>query len=293
MKLVFALLFLVLSFLSFSQDDEGRLPPPPDMARIKGNVFIDKYEVSNADYREYLAWLSKQGKETDAYKEALPDTLVWRAPLGYNEPYIDYYFRHPGFDNYPVVGISPQQANNYCNWRAGNIKAMLLYSMKLVATENLESLEEVSYIDSLAEANDLKIEFRLPTVKEWEEAAKSGNEEAIFPWKGLTFVNHKENPKANCELQCTEPDCYYKNGDYFTKPVDSFKPNDYGIYNMAGNVAEMVLKSDPVDLKTANNYVVLKGGSWWQSSFYALIKMESEYIYPDKYIGFRCVCEFF
>ena len=78
---------------------------------------MDETEVKNLDYREYLYWISRVFDEyPEVYQRALPDTLVWRSKLAYNEPYVEYYFRHPAYQDYPVVGVNWLQANDYCAW---------------------------------------------------------------------------------------------------------------------------------------------------------------------------------
>ena len=85
------------------------------------SFFLDETEVTNAMYVEYLFWLKNMyGNDNDLveiYKSALPDTLVWRNPLGFNEDMVNNYLRHPAFQNHPVVGVSWKQATNYAKWR--------------------------------------------------------------------------------------------------------------------------------------------------------------------------------
>jgi len=79
------------------------------------SFYMDETEVRNLDYREYLYWITRVfAEEPSVYWAALPDTLVWRSRLSYNEPYVQHYLRHPAFQNYPVVGVSWLQANDYC-----------------------------------------------------------------------------------------------------------------------------------------------------------------------------------
>jgi gliding motility-associated lipoprotein GldJ len=101
------------------------------------SFFIDKTEVTNLHYREYLFWLSnvfpdgkssgrsKNGMDSIAWS-ALPDTLVWRSELAYNEPMVEYYLRHPSYNNFPVVGVSWKQATDYCIWRTDRVNELTL-----------------------------------------------------------------------------------------------------------------------------------------------------------------------
>ena len=92
------------------------------------SFYMDETEVANIDYVEYLYWVSRVfgGNYPEVYRKALPDTLVWREKLGYNEPLVESYLRHPAYKNYPVVGVSWLQANDYCLWRTDRVNEMLL-----------------------------------------------------------------------------------------------------------------------------------------------------------------------
>ncbi len=93
------------------------------------SFFIDKTEVANVHYREYLYWLENvfgQAGMDSVVDQARPDTLVWRSELAFNEPYVEYYFRHPSYNYYPVVGVNWVQATEYCKWRTGRVNELAL-----------------------------------------------------------------------------------------------------------------------------------------------------------------------
>ena len=92
------------------------------------SFYMDETEVSNIDYREYLYWLDRVFGESypEVFLEALPDTAVWREELSYNEPYVQNYFRHPSYQDYPVVGVNWLQSNDYCQWRTDRVNEMIL-----------------------------------------------------------------------------------------------------------------------------------------------------------------------
>jgi gliding motility-associated lipoprotein GldJ len=93
------------------------------------SFFMDRTEVANVHYREYLYWLENVfgGAGMDSIVEqAKPDTLVWRSELSYNEPMVEYYFRHPSFNYYPVVGVTWLQAQDYCVWRTDRVNELEL-----------------------------------------------------------------------------------------------------------------------------------------------------------------------
>jgi formylglycine-generating enzyme len=111
------------------------------------SFFIDKTEVSNLHYREYLFWLNRvfDPVAEPAYRhivdKAYPDTLVWRSYLANNEPYVEYYFRHPSFNNYPVVGVSWQQAHDYALWRTDRVNELELVKGGYVNKNELKTLD--------------------------------------------------------------------------------------------------------------------------------------------------------
>src|SRR5690348_1108647 len=108
------------------------------------SFYIDRTEVANVHYREYLYWLNRVFDPSDPVnvpiiEAAMPDTLVWRSELSYNEPLVEYYFRHPGFNNYPVVGVSWRQAHDFCLWRTDRVNEGLLMQKGLISPQNIKS----------------------------------------------------------------------------------------------------------------------------------------------------------
>ncbi|MFH2095874.1 MAG: SUMF1/EgtB/PvdO family nonheme iron enzyme [Bacteroidota bacterium] len=291
---MYFVLLILFSHSVFSQSGdfkatqrEKNKPVPEGCMWFRDNLFMDCYEVSNAAYREYVEWeKSHKGKDSEDYRAALPDTLVWRVPLAYNEPYVDYYFRHPAYNHFPVIGITPGQAINYCEWRTHREKELMLTRIGLLPIGDAKKQNDTIWIDSVLTAMGINIKFRLPTEEEWEAAARAGNEHAIFPWEGTGMYDNKGNLRANIMIAGTgsmKPD---EAVSEITGYCRSFSPNEAGLYCMAGNVSEMVFKT------SLEKQVILKGGSWRQTGFHAMISSYDIYIRPDTYIGFRCVCEF-
>ena len=218
-----------------------------------------------------------------------PDTLVWMSDYtySYNEPYAKSYFWHPAFDNYPVVGVNWKQANAFCIWRT---QLMRNY---------LSSKGQVPFQD-----------FRLPTEAEWEYAARGGLMLSMYPWGGPYTRNN-----TGCFIANFKPlrGNYGDDGANETVQVASYAPNEWGLYDMAGNVAEWTsnafdesaysfthdlnpdyvynaLSSDPPALKRK----VIRGGSWKDIGFYLQVGTRT-YEYQDtakSYVGFRCVRSF-
>ncbi len=225
---------------------------------------------------------------SDAIEVAIyPDTLVWIRDFAYsyNEPYARNYFWHPAFDDYPVVGVDWEMANAFCNWRT---KLWNTYGDAEVNTED----------------------YRLPSEFEWEYAARGGHELAPYPWGGYYVRNAK-----GCLLANFKPGRgnYAEDGGMYTVRADAYFPNDYGLYNMAGNVAEWTLTSyvenansfvhdmNPDirynardDDSPANKRKTIRGGSW-KDIYHFLHTSTRTYEHQDttkSYVGFRCALTF-
>ena len=224
-------------------------------------------------------------EETEIY----PDTLCWVHDFSYsyNEPMTRNYFWHPAFDDYPVVGVNWSQSNAFCSWRTK------LWNDN--ATEIGQTMGE---------------EFRLPFEHEWEYAARGGLEHAPYPWGGPYVRNRK-----GCLLANFKPGRgnYPEDGGFYTVRADSYHPNDYGLYNMAGNVAEWTstafyenayafdhdmnpdIRLDAGDEATETmKRKVIRGGSWKDIAYYIQTGTR-HWEYQDtakSYIGFRCALTF-
>ncbi len=260
-----------------------------------GAFYISAYEVSNFDYLEYVYWLNREDHEN--YKAALPDTTVWEKKPYYSQAYLEYYFRHPAYRYYPVVGVTHQQALDFCAWLTDRYNAN-------------------------PERKHKTVRFRLPTKTEWTYAALSGAEyqkpekgkslaiaykayNSFFPWPSevaggnpfsmqdedgdwmanfrpmdqasvrylpeATMIYDSDTITNNFYIGWPGHACYHVPGSLsdchdVTTPVYSYLPGLSGLYQMAGNVEEMVAE-----------YGITKGGSWNDTGYYLQNTTEETY----------------
>ena len=264
------------------------------------SFYMDETEVTNLMYHEYLDWLKTVFPPDDEnyrkiYEGAVPDTLVWRNRLGYNEVMTNNYLRHPAYSDYPVVGVSWIQAVEFGNWRTDRVNEMILETEGFTSRNARydvtagETFSTQTYLNSPTQtyggndsitrggkrseskqkrskdSTDLYIQrkdglllpaYRLPTETEWEYAALGlvglrnynvyrGRKK--YPWEGQYTRSGKRKSKGDQLANFKQGDGDYggiagwsDDGADITAEVKSYEPNDYGLYDMAGNVAEWV-----------------------------------------------------
>lgn len=241
--------------------------------------FMMEVEVTNSFYKEFLADLEKKERTTDL-EIAKVQTEKWTTGNDYNEAYVETYFQHPAYADYPVVNVTKEAAELYCKWLTGKWKAN---ENKPKTLENVE------------------IEYRLPTKSEWMYAASGGHDLSPYPWGGYYLRNAKGCYLANFRVLDESKIKYNQETKEYeilkhsnkgragrlndfvgiTAPARAYFPNDYGMYQMSGNVSEMLHDGGT------------KGGSWGSSGYYMQIDADEEFTNLNgeahRCVGFRPV----
>jgi gliding motility-associated lipoprotein GldK len=266
--------------------------------RIDGKKELDTRKL---DYTYYWYDWERAARNSDPRKartdfvetktvNVYPDTLVWVRDFAYsyNEPMARNYFSHPAYDDYPVVGVDWHQANAFSQWRTN------LWNKYNAGQKGVYQSED----------------YRLPSEHEWEYAARGGKDMAPYPWGGYYVRNGK-----GCLIANFKPGRgnYPEDGGFYTVKADAYFPNDYGLYNMAGNVSEWTSSAyyenaysflsdlNPTITQRADDNAnkidkrkVVRGGSW-KDVYYFLQTGTRDFEYQDTtkaHIGFRNVLTF-
>lgn len=264
----------------------------PPAERINNERIIDSRKLLYSYQWEDTESAIKDNSRGANYlkKESIavyPDTTVWIKDFNYayNEPLNDGYFWHSAYKDYPVVGVTWDQARAFCNFKS-----------------KLKS----DYNESLKKKKQKPMSFRLPTEAEWEYAARGGLENATYPWGGPYLMDDRGCYLANFKPKRGNYIEDEKKGTYtYTAPVKKFSKNRFGLYDMAGNVAEWT--ESPYNnatyqfSSTLNPYLsnqayrepkkTVRGGSW-KDIGYLLMTGHRDWEYKDSarsYIGFRTV----
>ncbi len=311
MKYYVISILLIITFRSFGQRSNDNLPTPPNCVWLRDSLFIDKTEITNIDWLEYLHYLRTDSSIVQ-YKQALPDTNVW---LATNDTLKwKHYRRDSTYRFHPVVGITKNQAENYCRWWSEMVNVRV---------------NDPEFRKKFMNGNNAKLSFafRLPTEEEWIFAAMGGLDLSIYPfgftdylqkvsliddWKfyydKMPFKNINEDDFESLFKDFRRKgkesffNCLLPFGILFnygvlaplstqrSQIVDKynliygyqsvFKPNAYGIYDMIGNVSEMVAESG-----------ISKGGSWADYLEDSKLIKQQKYTKPTSWLGFRCACE--
>ncbi len=251
-------LFLIIVVTSFSvvQNEsrffkkQGFVFVPSGSTIINGDsitiqsFFIQAAEVTNGEYKLFLDDLQQKGL-TEDFAKAQVFSEKWNLPNTDMKVFELHYFTHAAYNKYPVVNITQEGARMYCNW-----------------------------LEQQFDSAGYQVKVRLPELAEWQYAAKGGNESNIYAWEGLAIRNKKGVYMANYKTEKLSED-----GGYVMAISKSYFPNDYGIFNMCGNVTEWL-----------SDTAMSKGGNFWSEAEYLKIDAKQEFgnsTGASPFIGFR------
>ena len=241
---------------------------PPGINQIGEKLYMDQYEVSNIAFLEYQHWTKIIfGLNSDEYKKTQIDSSIVT-----NE-----YLNNPVYHEYPVIGISYDQASSFCKWRSDRVYEMTLIKNKLVKKNrnqnkdsyfSLENIKNGKYkIKKPEKLKSIKYpQYRLPSSAEWEYAALGDKDIEIFlnSSESVIYIRDLKNP-----------------GLVKVNESEVLPPNKYNLVNMFGNVSEIVSEKG-----------LAKGGNWKTKLDELSIKNSVLYTLPSEWLGFRCLCEF-
>lgn len=230
-----------------------------NLVRINDSLYVHKYEVSNAEYKEFYS--------TNKKEELYPDTTTWEMVRDKVKPFTGSYYTNPQFDRYPVVSVNHKQAYDYCEWLTKMYNAFPAKKYK-------------------------KVKFRLPSEEEWLQAARGAQpEHAWFPWKGNSIRLNDNKRMANymalddaC-IKSTVLDSHLKFMCFdealkqcFLEAVTTYAQTPFGVHNICGNAAEMT-----------TDEAAPKGGCWLSSGYYLRLNLEKDeqLPIPSPMVGFR------
>ncbi|MEJ6492109.1 MAG: SUMF1/EgtB/PvdO family nonheme iron enzyme [Flavobacteriales bacterium] len=287
MKTIFTLAlggFISLALLSFSQNitrnkykalnngytfvPSGKLEWNGESKSINSFIMM-KGEITNFHWMEFLSDLRVKG-DTEKLAICLVDSNKWNTSSSFNNKYVDFYHSHPAYRDFPVVNITKEAAELYCEWLSDHFMPNL-------------------------EGGGKKLKFRLATHDEWIYAAKGGLTMGAYSWGGPYLTNKEGSQLANYvrfgaenisrdstgKLVVVRNDAGgVASGDFVdvTAPSQSYWPNGYGLYNMNGNVAELVADKD-----------IVVGGSWKDPGYDVRNESFNPYEGAAPNVGFRVI----
>lgn len=258
--LLFLSAVILISFISKKDFAPVKVTTPPGTVQLKDSLYIDRIEVTNEMWRAFTeGWLLKKENDSATYAKMQPDSAVWYSLKFNSEHYVTYYFTSIGYGDYPVVGITYEQAVAYCEWRTERVN---------------------EYLERTKDAAFKSVVYRLPTEAEWELAAAGKLDPVKYP-HGYERVKDGKKDDSSKVINCFYPDIdsVQNTLQNLIMPSLSGKPNQYGIYNIMGNAGEMVSEKG-----------LSKGGFYDAPLQFCTVKEKFSYKEPNRYLGFRCVC---
>lgn len=288
---VTAIVVVLTSFIKKDKVKDFSKETPPGTTKIAENLFIDQTEISNFSYAEYTYWVMRVfGEDSKEYKLTQPETFGWLKDSCLGYAYSEYYFMHPKYRSYPMVGISQEQVLNYCKWRSDRIFELYLIREKALLRNPAQHAENYFSIENYYSGKynntppDLRYniypEYRLPTNEEWLLGKDF--------FEAYNLKNGKTCNNKYCKLHIRKEDIP-NHSNYNVIPCDGDsllveplkttrcdKNTTLGFY-FHGNVSEWL---------AAENKII--GGNW-RDTTNTHFDIPQHQEYPSEYVGFRCV----
>lgn len=288
---VTAIVVVLTSFIKKDKVKDFSKETPPGTTKIAENLFMDKAEISNFTYLEYIYWLERVfGKDSDELNSAQPNTEVWLKDSCLGLTYSLNFFGHPKYRDCPVVGITQEQALTYCKWRADRVFEIYLIREKILEHQPNQHAENYFSIENYYSGKynntppDLRYniypEYRLPTKEEWLLGKDF--------FEAYNLKNGKTCKKKYCDFHIRKEDIP-NHSNYNVVPCDGDsllveplkttlcdKNTTLGFY-FHGNVSEWL---------AAENKII--GGNW-RDTTNTHFDVPQHQEYPSEYVGFRCV----
>ncbi|MEM7163427.1 MAG: SUMF1/EgtB/PvdO family nonheme iron enzyme, partial [Bacteroidota bacterium] len=269
---------------NYSQISEGQVHLYQTYTDVKGFVFenddfaapvvvntssfyIAKHEVSNKEYNEFLEELRLNGR-MEEYKAFCIDSSAWLNAVAYSSGFIKHYHRHQAYQDHPVLNVPFDGAQAYCSWLSEKV--------------------------NMATQGKPKAKFTLPSREQWIRAARGDQHKRLYTWEGkennqsnehCNYSKKNEGGESSNEHTKSEGRTVVvgtmnrlKSSVSVTKPVKSYAPNEFGLYNMNGNVAEMITEEG-----------MALGGSWASNRNEVSLNSQMEYNKANPFVGFRPV----
>ncbi len=268
----------------------------PGVLRIDDNLYLDQFELTNFNWLEYLHWNKRVfGADSDAYKNALPDSTVWKDEAGEYGVFTANFYRHPAYYNYPIIGITHAQAQAFSLWRSERVFEYLLIKYEIIEpntdikADNYFTIAGFYADDQYKDYHHVKYpSYTLPSVKNWtaiQKKAEAFNASRLIYCKPSTFLKRLVRSTEYCEKIVKENALFinsFERLDTTEIPLESIyrwpcsKPMFFHLY---GNVAEMTKEGE---------YVV--GGAWIDPEAKILSGEAQHYEGANAWTGFRNIC---
>ena len=262
MKIFLGSLLFTIILTSFgSQQKPTKSDFKKNFAALYDNLYMGKYEVSNSAYKQFLK-AQKEALSAADYNMLEVDPQTFSKQDSKLNPFDKYYFVHGAYDNYPVVGISHHAAKVYCDWLTAE------YANELIRGKH--------------------VKFSLPSMKAWQYAGNSGVASKQFSWgtgfiknnRGMFLANFKGSFNKVADDKAKALGALDR--IFITSPVKSFYPSTVGVYNLCGNVAEML-----------DDEGIAAGGSFLSEVNEITLNSFKKYENPNVSIGFRVMASLY